>query len=226
MAKMYQEARRGRVLHMQTLTRPGSSGLNQQSRRIGMLAILLFALSGLISGFALGAFVKPKIAGLTLNSGGTTPVVQGTKTPTSVPALKPEYLYYPKVDQSTSKEFADGQTFYTFSAHATDVHHNRIHTTGITCKLWLTKDKILPQTHEWRPVTALNMPIAGEIPNSLLFDQTTSQIQQCDGNGQATWKYQVSSTIDPGDYYLAVITDWAGVYYNIWWQFVIIKKAN
>ena len=225
---MYQEARRGRALPMQTLSRPNTNGLNQQSRRIAIFAILLFALSGLISGFALGAFVKPKIAGLPQISsgGGTTPVVQSTRTSTPVPTLKPVYLNPPKVDQATTREFADGQTVYTFSAHAIDRNGNRIHSTGITCKLWLTKNRILPERHEWHPVSGLNMAIAGEVPNSLLFDQTTSQVQQCDANGQATWKYQVSSSVEPGDYYLAVITDWAGVFYNIWWEFVVIKQAG
>lgn len=213
--------------HMQTLSGRRSNGLSPQSRRIAIIAIILFALSGLISGFAVGAFVRPKIGGAG-NTGGNsiTPIVQQTKTATPVPALRPQQMNFPKVDHYSPREFADGQTLYLFSAYATDTAGNRLHVTGITCKLWLTRQQILPQHHEWSPVEALNNPVTGEIPNALLFDPSTFQTQPCDGNGQASWKYQVAQTVDPGTYYLAVVTDWAGVHFNIWWQEVSIKKAN
>src|SRR5579859_6123452 len=113
---------------MQTLSGRRSNGLGPQSRRIATLAIVLFALSGLISGFAVGAFVRPKIGGTGNNNGtGITPIVQQTRTQTPLSALSPQKMYYPKVDQYTSREFADGQTLYLFSAHATDTAGNRLH---------------------------------------------------------------------------------------------------
>jgi len=212
---------------MQTLSGRRSNGLNPQSRRIATFAILLFALAGLISGFAVGAFVRPKIGG-TGNTGGNgvSPIVQQTKTTTPVSTLKPQEMNVPKVDHYSFREFADSQTLYVLSAHAIDASGNRLHVAGITCKLWLTREQILPHHSEWSPVEALNTPVRGEIPNSLLFDPSTPQTQQCDGNGEGTWKYRVAQTVDPGTYYLAVVTDWAGVHYNIWWQEVEIRKAN
>ncbi len=212
---------------MQTLSGRSSNGLSPQTRRVAILAVILFALSGLISGFAVGAFVRPKIGG-TSNTGGNTitPIVQQTKTTTPVSALKPEEMDYPKVDQYSSRELADGQTLYVFSAHATNASGNPLHTTGITCKLWLTRKQVLPQHNEWSPVEALSNPVKGEEPNSLVFDPSTPQTQPCNANGEGTWKYQVAQTVDPGTYFLAVVTDWAGVHYNIWWQEVAIKKPD
>ena len=210
---------------MQTLSNQRSNGLSPQTRRIAVFAIILFAMSGLISGFAMGAFVRPKIGGLNNNGNNSASITQ-QKTANPGPVVRPQKMYYPKVDHYSHIEHADGQTLYLFSAHATDVNGNPLHAAGITCKLWLTKDQILPEHNEWSPVGALSNSIGGEIPGSLIFASSTSQTQQCDSNGQATWKYQVTQTVDPGTYYLAVVTDWAGVHFNIWWQEVEIKKAN
>jgi hypothetical protein len=212
---------------MQTLSGRSSHGLSSQSRRVAILAVILFSLSGLISGFAVGAFVRPKIGG-TSNTGGNaiTPIVQQKSTTTPVSAPKPQEMHFPKVDQYSPRELADGQTLYLFSAHATDASGNPLHTAGITCKLWLTRKQVLPQHSEWSPVGALNNPVKGEVPNSLVFNPSTPQTQPCDANGAATWKYQVAQTVNPGTYFLAVVTDWAGVHYNIWWQEVAIKKPD
>src|ERR1700722_13334112 len=156
--------------HMQTLSGRRSNGLSPQSRRIATFAIILFALSGLISGFAVGAFVRPKIGGVGSTGGnGISPIVQQTRTTTPVSAIKPQKMGFPKVDHYSYREFADGQTFYLFSAHAIDTSGNRLHVTGITCKLWLTRQQVVPQHNEWSPVEALNNPVTGEIPISLLF---------------------------------------------------------
>jgi hypothetical protein len=211
---------------MQTLSGRRSNSLSPQSRRIAVFAILLFALSGLISGFAVGAFVRPKIGGLGTNGGNGTTSITQQKTATPVSTVKPEQMYYPVVDHYSFKEFANGQTEYTLSAHATDASGKPLHVAGITCKLWLTRDQNLPHHNEWSPVGALNNPVTGEIPGSLLFDSATSQTQLCDGNGAATWKYRVAQTVDAGNYFLAVVTDWAGVHYNIWWQAVQIKQQG
>jgi hypothetical protein len=45
---------------MQTLSSQYPHNINQQTRKIAVVAIILFAISGLISGFAVGAFVHPK----------------------------------------------------------------------------------------------------------------------------------------------------------------------
>jgi len=68
---------------MQTLYRKNPTKLSSQTRKIATGAILLFALSGLISGFAVGAFVHLKPAtGTAHDTGsGTKPIVQNTRTP-------------------------------------------------------------------------------------------------------------------------------------------------
>jgi hypothetical protein len=218
---------------MQSLSSQHPNNFNQQTRKIAVVAILLFACSGLISGFAVGAFVHPKAqtgtgTGTGATGSGTTQIVHATHTPSTVQTQTPEELGYPVIDKSVFiyRELADGQTTYTYSAHAVYANGNRVHSLGITCKLWLTKDTVDLQRSEWTPISAVNHPIGGEIQGAFSFDSTTPQVQNCDANAQATWKYQVSPSVEPGPYYLAVLTDWVGKHYNIWWQQVIIKKAN
>lgn len=216
---------------MQTLSSQRPNNLNEQTRKIAVIAILLFAISGLISGFAVGAFVHSKAKtrlGTVPNTGSrTTPITQVTHTPSTVQTQTPEKLGNPVIDKSVfhSPEFADGQTTYTYAAYAVYVNGTRIHSPGITCKLWLTKDIKGLQREEWTPISAVNNPIGGDIQGALNFDPTTSQVQNCDANAQATWKYQVSPSVEPGTYYLAVLTDWAGKHYGIWWEQVIINKG-
>ena len=212
---------------MQTVSSRRSNSLSSQSRRVAVFAVLLFALAGLISGFAVGGFVRPKIGGLGTTTGNNiNPIVQQTKTTTPVPTIKPEKLGFPKVDHYSFKEFANGQTTYTVSIHAIDAAGQPLHVTGITCKLWLTKEQTLPQHNEWSPVNALYNPVTGEIPGAFMFDSTTPQTHLCDANGAAAWKYQVAQSVNPGTYYLAIITDWAGVHYNIYWQLIQIKQQD
>jgi hypothetical protein len=212
---------------MQTLASRRSNSVSPQSRRIAVFAVLLFALAGLISGFAVGAFVRPKIGGIgSTGNNNIGSIVQQTKTATPVSTIKPREMSYPHVDHYSFREFANGETEYILSAHARDASGNPLHVAGITCKLWLTRNQILPQHNEWSPVGALYNPVTGEVPDSLIFDSSTPQTHLCDGNGAATWKYRVAQTVDPGTYYLAVVTDWAGVHYNIWWQLIQIKQQS
>lgn len=218
---------------MQTVSSRYPNNLSQQSRKVAVMAILLFAFAGLLSGFAVGAFVHPKSqagTGTGTDSTGskTTPVAHETQTVSTTVAQTPKELGYPVIDKSVFvyNEHADGQTTYTFSAYAILANGQRVNSTGITCKLWLTKDTKGLQKSEWTPVNAVNQPIGGEVEGSLIFDSTTPQTQNCNANAQATWKYQVATSVEPGTYYLATLTDWAGKHYNIWWQQVNIKKVN
>lgn len=213
---------------MQTLSSRTSNSLSPQSRRVAVFAILLFALAGLISGFAVGGFVRPKIGGIGSagNNNINNPVVQQTKTATPVSTVKPERIGYPLVDRYSFREIANGQTTYFVSIHATDTSQKPLHVAGLTCKLWLTRDQKLPQRNEWSPISALYNPLTGEVQGSLVFDPSTPQTHGCDANGTTTWKYQVAQTTDPGTYYLAIVTDWAGVHYNISWQEIQIKQQN
>ena len=40
------------------------------------------------------------------------------------------------------------------------------------------------------------------------------------------WNYTVAQSVDPGTYYLMVLTDWDGVHFNWSWVNMTIKKAN
>lgn len=216
---------------MQTLSSRYPNNLNQQTRNIAVVAILLFAISGLISGFAVGAFVHSRAqtgTGTGTSGSKITPVAHATQTQPITITPTPEELGFPVIDKAAFiyNELADGQTIYTYSAYAVYANGHRVHSLGITCKLWLTKNTQGLQRSEWTPVSAVNQAIGGEVDGSLIFDPTTLQVQNCDANGQATWKYQISPSVAPGAYYLATLTDWAGKHYNIWWQQVIIKKAH
>ncbi len=57
---MYKETTRGALSPMQTIADRGSNNVSSQTRTIAFLAVFLFAFSGLISGFAVGAFIHPK----------------------------------------------------------------------------------------------------------------------------------------------------------------------
>src|ERR1700730_12043233 len=102
---------------MQTLSGRRSNGLSPQSRRIATFAIILFALSGLISGFAVGAFVRPKSGGTPNNNGtGIKPIVQQTNTMTPVATIQPVHIPFPTIDHAESPNVPNGTT-YTLTAH-------------------------------------------------------------------------------------------------------------
>src|SRR2546429_9992193 len=71
---MYEGIRRERQLRIQSLSRPEATNtLTSQSSTIALFAIFLFALAGLISGFSVGAFVRPNLALPPLNSNQSVP---------------------------------------------------------------------------------------------------------------------------------------------------------
>lgn len=215
---------------MQTLTgqRPGNN-VSTQSRTIAIFAIFLFAFAGLISGFAVGAFVHSNQTPQTTNINNViTPPSQGknrTPTPTTTSSL-PELLGEPVIDQVQYTEIANGTTSYTVSAYAMDKHSQPLHREGITCKLWLTQDEHVNNnmpTSRLRAINTLAQPFPGETANALTFAATTSQTQPCTV-GQGNWNYQLSSSLSNGTYYLVVLMDWSGVHYNWKWAQIIVKN--
>src|SRR5260221_12591178 len=127
---------------MQTLYRKNPTKLSPQTRKITTGAILLFALSGLISGFAVGAFVHLKPStGTTHNTGsGTKLIAQNTRTPVITSTLTPVKLGWPVFQQPfTFRQIANGTTFYTVTIQDVDrsidaSDGNTVHATAITCK--------------------------------------------------------------------------------------------
>jgi hypothetical protein len=187
---------------MQTLSGRRSNGLSPQSRRIATIAILLFALSGLISGFAVGAFVRPKIAGFgnsSNNNIGT--IIQQTKTVPPVATIRPQTIRFASVDGYEAGEVSNG-TIYTLTAHLQPVlgaNGQPVSATDLTCKLWLIPrvpgdQGVYIPSDIARNVADINQPftIGGatlpdltpipgvtyqEIANGLNFTEGTSQTQ-------------------------------------------------
>ncbi|HLX57122.1 MAG TPA: hypothetical protein VKR83_08880, partial [Ktedonobacteraceae bacterium] len=214
-----------------------SSGLSPQSRRMVTFAILLFALSGLVSGFAVGAFVRPKIGGLNSNNNGAgnTPVAQQTKTTaTAIASPENQTLGVPVINSNdyTYLEVANGTTTYSFSALIVDdIIKKPIQANDVTCKLWMTKDgrvtPYLEANHYAIPEDFANLtnPFSDEVQNALNFVSPSQQTQPCTSNSKTTWSYTISSSLERGVYYLVVLADWRGKHYN-WATVAIIVKKN
>ncbi len=239
---------------MQTLSSRRSNGLSPQSRRIAVFAILLFALSGLISGFAVGAFVRPKIGGTSNNQGGNniTPIVQQTKTATPVATPRPVRITIHNRPSVSFVELENAST-YTVTAHlenVVDKNGQPIHADNLTCKLWLISrvpdnQGVDISSDVASNLAAINQPITlqgaasvnnlqdilpgvtyPEITQSLIFDSATPQLHSCSTYGDVTWRYQVSTTVSPGKYTLVVLYDWSGKHWDWFWVDITIRQAN
>ena len=237
---------------MQTLSGRRSNGLSPHSRRIAVLAIILFALSGLISGFAVGAFVRPKSNTTIHNNGGNsiTPIAQQTTTVTPVATIRPQTIRVQSVDGYTYTEVPNGTT-YTLTAHLKPVlgaDEQPVHATNLTCKLWLISripddQGVFVPSDTAKNIQAINepftiqgatkdtlTPIPGitypEIQQGLTFDSGTPQTHMCNTDGEVTWRYQVSSSATPGKYNLVLLYDWSGKHWTWYWANIVIKAAN
>ncbi len=219
---------------MQTFSHQHPNTFDQQSRKIAIFAILLFAFSGLISGFAVGAFVRPNFgAGTTSHTGSArTPVPQITKT-VSLTSAHPVKMGDPVVTMAQYVEKADGATNYTFSAYAVDQsidqHHGKqIHASSISCKLWLQHipgGNFVGIPEDRLSKMDIQGPLTGdEIANALNFAPGVSQIQPSNANGQVMWNYTVGTFVDPGTYYLVVLMDWQGQSFDWSWRIVTISR--
>src|SRR5437764_12533938 len=111
--------------------------INGPSRSIAVLAVILFALSGLVSGFAVGGFLHLRSGQSATSGAGTTSEGQTTK-PSSTHTSHPIPLGYPQVDEYSTVERANGTT-YTLTAHAINKQSQPVHASDITCKLWLVE---------------------------------------------------------------------------------------
>lgn len=202
--------------------------LGPKTRTIAITAFLLFALSGLISGFAVGAFVHPKFLQHLSNKPVTPPIAQQTATPTPKAAPNSILLAPPTISAYVSQELANGQTTYPLTAQAMDKQGHPVGAPGVTCRLWL-QDKAqdphdLPIDRLKSPDTLQSSLLPGEVP-ALIFDTTTPQTQPCNASGQGMWKYQIDPSVvkHSGAYYLLVLTDSQGAHYNWSWVQITIK---
>lgn len=226
----------------------------KQSQAIVFMAFTLFALSGLLIGFAVGAFTRSRQPGQPGidNTGSTGGVVQG-KTPQTVPTadvLALGGIGCPHLigNNFNFSEVADGKTPNTLSVQAQIqgpgicqfTAERPLHTPGITCKLWLVQripeGQVLEfpkEREQLSHVELLSSPLTGTIKHTdvpeimgLNFDSATLQTQLCNDQGQAKWNYTVSPSVAPGNYDLVVLTDWQGKSFIWSWFHITIKKAS
>ena len=223
---------------MQTLSSQHPNNLNPQTRKIAVVAILLFALSGLISGFAVGAFGHSKAktgTGTTHNTGsGITPITQVTHTAVSTTTTEHVNLAEPVIKQGDYSTFqiANGSTNYALSAQIINKNQTLIQVSDVTCKLWLTKEEdvnsILRADNYAIPRTidTIHQPFPKEVVGTFNYIPPSQQIQPCAPTGKTTWSYTISQSVDPGTYSLVVLADWKGKSFNWRWVSIVIKKAG
>ncbi len=223
---------------MQTASSQYPNNINQQTRKIAVVAILLFALSGLISGFAVGAFVHPKVqtgtgTGTGASGSRTTPIAHATPTQSTTAVVENVILDEPVINQGdyTYFQIANGSTTYTFSAQIINKNKTPIQASGVTCKLWLTKDgnvnAILRANNFAIPSTIDNIqqPFPKEAVGAFNYIAPSQQTQPCAPTGKTSWSYTISQSVAPGAYNLVVLADWKGKSFQWSWVVIKIKKA-
>lgn len=215
---------------MQSVSKqPSTNHFNPQSRGIVLTAIVLFALGGLLSGFAVGAFVRPGHGSPVdiPSQTGTTPTAHKTPTPTTPVTDHPAPINEPKIGSYSYFEVASGNTPYTFTASTTKKDGGVINGSDLTCKIWLTKDGNVSAAitaNRLRSVGTLSQPFSNEVQGGMTFGASTPQTQTC-ANGHGTWSYTLSPTLHPGLYYIAALMDWQGVHYNWSWVAIRVKQS-
>lgn len=227
---------------MQTWSGQNAGGAFTQKRRLITTIVLSFSLVGLIAGFAIGGVTAPKsptTAAITPVA-KPTKVVQPTATPTPSPTSAPDItLGFPKfTEQPASPESATGATTYTVTMQAVDKQNKPVHSTDVVCKLWLVQQ--IPAHHTLdidtktlKNVNNISNPITGSVDKqpapevagalSMVDPTGTPQTTHCDANGQATWKYTIAATVQPGKYDLVILADWKGIHFNWSWVNITIK---
>ncbi|GAC1398109.1 MAG: hypothetical protein NVS4B12_17940 [Ktedonobacteraceae bacterium] len=213
---------------------------NNRSTIIAILALLLFALSGLMTGFAAGAFTRPKQTqpqsnnNKTTNSPGktsATPVQTQEPQVTQTPNIAVVGLGCPDVQYMVPEVLGSS---YSVQAQVLDGSGEcgkgkPLHVTGITCRLWLTKDTHFGENipkDRIKSVSTLQDAFPKEEEGALNFINGTTQVQPCDAQGATVWKYQLASSVDEGKYYLMVLADWNGILYNWIAKQIVVTKAG
>ena len=222
---------------MQTLSSQHPNNLNPQTRKIAVVAILLFALSGLVSGFAVGAFGHSKAktgTGTAPTGSKTTPIAHATRTTVPTTTVEHINLDLPGISQGDYSYFqiANGSTNYTFSTLIINKNKTPTQASDVTCKLWLTKEgdvnSILRAKNYAIPKSfdTIQQPFPKEVVGTFNYIPPSQQIQPCAPTGKTTWSYTISQSVDPGTYSLVVLADWKGKSFNWRWVSIVIKKAG
>ena len=215
---------------------------NSRSAIIAILALLLFALSGLITGFATGTFTRPKQTAQqnnnnnnkTNSSGKTaatpvqTQVPQITQTP-NILVLGlgcPGVLYYSL--QEVRGTAYQVQTQLLDDSTKCKGDGKPLHVPGVMCRLWLTKDNNFGENiprDRIKAVNTLQQAFPKEEQDAMNFNGST-QVQPCNAQGPTKWNYQLSSSLEKGTYYLVILADWQGTLYNWTARAITVTKAD
>ena len=217
---------------MQAATKERITGpanhISPQSRTIAIVAVVLFAFSGLISGFSVGAFIHPKLSSTGTGASATQPPI-AQQTPVTGKTPHPQHPFVlgePQIVKYTYTEVADSNTSYTFSGQVVNSSGQPIYKGDITCKIWLTKNgnktSVINADHFQRlkTIATIQDPFPQEVVGGLNFSAATPQTQLCSTSGNTSWNYTVSASVDPGIYFIVLLTDWSGVHYN-WYSAAI-----
>ncbi|GCF07078.1 hypothetical protein [Dictyobacter arantiisoli] len=224
---------------MQQTARPqqNNSG-NSQVQSIIITAITLFALSGAILGFAVGAFTHQHPSTNQTANNGKSPhsqpavTTQKTATPsptTTTTAVLTAELGCPAVDLAT------GLTPNTYSVRVTAKYKNKndpncndinkektMTAAGNTCRIFLAKAKdnspenIQADQTRFKDPTTFDQTFPTEI-SGLVIANNQSLTQPCT-NGVATWdNLSLSPSLAKGHYYIVGVTA-NPAHYNFSWS--------
>ncbi|GCE47105.1 hypothetical protein EI42_00625 [Thermosporothrix hazakensis] len=213
-----------------------------------LIALILFAVAGLLSGFTIGAINRPQSANqantkLTPTPSTTTvPTATETKTaPTPTPTIDilttgfgcpaGKLSSYGLMEGDQTQLTADMQAQKKpVTGSGTCNSPEELHTAGIATRLWLTKKdsdfnkKLVELTNApWASNDRIGQAFPEEIENALVFDPSTPQVQKTDDQGHIQWKYTVAPTLPPGNYYAVFFMSWEGKRFN--WTYLELIVA-
>jgi hypothetical protein len=215
---------------MMSKSGPTRSG-TPQAQPIIIIAITLFAFSGIMVGFTVGAFARfARPPATDQNQTNITNHTTPTPTPTPSPTNPVVIHLGPPELTAPNPTNRNGTLVYSESIRAKDKAGSTKPVTadGITCRIWLVPgeanvtDDLNHNLDQLRHPETFNQPFPREVPNALVFEPSTlSETQPC-VQGSAQWKFTISPSVSKGDYSLVGLTDWQGKSYNwTWWKLTV-----
>lgn len=216
---------------MQQFVRSQKPGGGTQVQTVMITAITLFALSGAILGFAVGAFTRPHSTAPTTNTSNNnkkqTPVVVA-KTPsptTTTVAAQPIPQGCPRIVTTYS---LDGTITLNLIAKQKTPGSNcdpdkeaDLTSNGITCRIFLAKadgdHPLLDGSDEtlFKDTTKYSSSFPHEL-TGLSVVNGGSLTQPC-VQGKATWTLKLADTLAKGKYYIVGVTG-NSPFYNFSWS--------
>ncbi|GCE06187.1 hypothetical protein [Dictyobacter aurantiacus] len=215
----------------QSLKSQKPGGGNSQVQTIMITAITLFALSGAILGFAVGAFTHPRTVQQIINTSGgdkkTTPVVVA-KTPSPITTAVTTQAIPQGCPGIGTTYGIDGTITLTLAAKqkvqgsCNPVNEPDLTSNGITCRIFLAKAKgVAPEIDGtdialFKDTNNYGGTFPHEINPGLVVVNGGSLTQPC-MQGKATWTLKLADTLNKGKYYIVGLTG-NSPFYNYSWS--------